>query len=182
MAVTGPGSYAKPGTTYVLTKDIESGTTPVFLGKDVTLDLNCYTITFAKGDYAHVPNQGFEEGLKHWDVSRAPNARVVSKTALPLVGAKILGLPVGEEIISGYVDIPLANRSYYAICACGRDQRISLYVDDEQGNPVQTVFQTGSRNVGCPVENVTTVYGGGTVFAHLHNHSSPMTRESRSGL
>ena len=52
--------------------------TPIFLGKDVTLDLNGYTVTFADGNYEHIPNYGFEDGLEHWDVSKAPGAKVVS--------------------------------------------------------------------------------------------------------
>ena len=70
IAVMKPGSYAEAGKTYVLMKDISSETTPIFLGKDVTLDLNGHTITFAKGKYEHIPNHGFEEGLKDWNVSK----------------------------------------------------------------------------------------------------------------
>src|SRR5690606_31163841 len=41
-----PGYYGEEGATYVLTKDITSTKSGIFLGKDVTLDLNGYTLTF----------------------------------------------------------------------------------------------------------------------------------------
>lgn len=69
VEVTGPGNYDKPGVTYMLTRDISSPGSAIFLGKDVVLDLNGYTITFADGEYAHVPNYDFEEGIGGWDLS-----------------------------------------------------------------------------------------------------------------
>ena len=47
IAVRSPGSFAEPGNIYVLVNDISSETSPIFLGKDVILDLNGYTIKFA---------------------------------------------------------------------------------------------------------------------------------------
>ena len=46
VPVTGPGVYAAAGTTYVLTANVSSATNPIFLGKDVTFDLNGYTLTY----------------------------------------------------------------------------------------------------------------------------------------
>ena len=43
IEVAAPGSFAQAGKTYVLTQDIDGPMTPVFLGKDVTLDLNGHT-------------------------------------------------------------------------------------------------------------------------------------------
>ena len=76
IPVEGPGSYDQPGATYMLTGDMTSGRSTIFLGKDVTLDLNGYTLTYADGEYEHIPNFGFEEGLKGWDVSNAPGAKI----------------------------------------------------------------------------------------------------------
>jgi hypothetical protein len=70
VPVSAPGSYAKPGTTYILVKDITSAESTIFLGKDVTLDLNGYTIKYGDGNYGHVLNSGFEEGKKGWDLSK----------------------------------------------------------------------------------------------------------------
>ncbi len=56
IAVSAPGNYGNPGSTYMLTKDISSNRSTLFLGKDVTLDLNGYTLTYADGDYEHLPN------------------------------------------------------------------------------------------------------------------------------
>lgn len=39
IPVSEPGSYGKAGATYMLTSDISSDRSAVFLGKDVTLDL-----------------------------------------------------------------------------------------------------------------------------------------------
>src|SRR5690349_11232377 len=68
VPVTTPGSYAVPGTTYRLTNDITSAGSAIFLGKDVTLDLNGHIIRYADAAYEHVPNSGFEEGDKSWDL------------------------------------------------------------------------------------------------------------------
>ena len=75
VAITKLGCYAEEGKTYVLMNDISSPTSAIFLGKNVTLDLNGHTITYADGPYQHVPNYSFEEGLTGWDTSRAPGAR-----------------------------------------------------------------------------------------------------------
>ena len=71
IPVTGAGSFDKEGATYVLTKDMESLSSAVFLGKNITLDLNGYSIKFGSGNYSNIPNQGFEDGLEHWDISKA---------------------------------------------------------------------------------------------------------------
>src|SRR6266496_2369592 len=76
VAIKSAGNYAKEGTTYVLTKNISSATSTIFLGKNITLDLNGYTIKYADTNYEHIPNSGFEEGLKGWDISKAPGAKL----------------------------------------------------------------------------------------------------------
>src|SRR4026209_1063483 len=89
VPVSGPGNYGDPGTTYVLVKNITSPATAIFLGKDVTLDLNGYTIRYADGRYGHIPNSGFEEGLKGWNISKAPGAKVVNTAVVHVfVGKK----------------------------------------------------------------------------------------------
>lgn len=171
VAVTGPGSYDKPGTTYMLTADVECSTSPIFLGKDVILDLNGYTITYAAGDYRNNPNCGFEQGLQGWDTSRAPGARVVETEKVHVfIGKKILSLPAGEQIVSGYVTLPVADRSYYAICGVARrDMQVSVYVEDENGAQVRCKYGQGNDvRISCPVERKSPRLGGGFVFAHLH--------------
>ena len=71
-----PGFYGKEGTTYMLTQDITSDKSTIFLGKDVTLDLNGYTIKYADENYQHIPNNSFEKGLESWDISKAPAAKI----------------------------------------------------------------------------------------------------------
>ena len=170
IAVEGPGCYAEPGKTYMLTRDIAAQGSAVFLGKDVTLDLNGYTITFADGQYSHVPNYGFEEGLEGWDVSKAPGAKVEdTETVHVFIGEKILSLAAGDEIVSGWVELPLAERSYFAMCGVTMtEMRVSLYVENGEGRSVRCVQDYGdSSRVSCPVERRGVRLGGGFVTAHL---------------
>lgn len=173
IAVTQPGSYAEAGKTYVLTSDISSAMTPIFLGNNVTLDLNGHTVTFADGKYEHIPNYGFEEGMKHWDVTKAPGAKAVSTVVRPLIGKQFCSLPEGQEIVSEYITLPVANRSYYATCALSNShgwegRKVSLYVEDEKGNQVQCVFRGGRKPaIEGKIENQKAELGGGTIFTHL---------------
>jgi len=183
IAVSGPGSYGKPGSTYMLSQDITCDRSTLFLGKDVTLDLNGYTLSYADGDYEHIPNYGFEEDLKGWDVSRAPGAKIENTEEVhAFIGEKILRLKAGDEIISAYINLPVAGRSYYAMCGVtghyyhdmggdiANDMRISVYVDDEAGKEVRCTTVYGDTTMlSCPVENRSARLGGGFVFAHLNN-------------
>jgi len=183
IAVSGPGNYGKAGSTYMLTKDITSDRSTLFLGLDVTLDLNGYTLSYADGDYEHIPNYGFEEGLKGWDVSHAPGAKIEkTKEIHEFIGEKILRLKAGDEITSAYINLPVAGRSYYAMCGVtGRyyqdlggdlanDMKVSVYVDDEAGKEVKCISNYGDTCiVSCPVENRSARLGGGFVIAHLNN-------------
>jgi len=181
--VSEAGCYDKAGATYILTNDITSERSAIFLGKDVTLDLNGHTITYAGGNYKHVPNSGFEKGLEGWNISKAPGAKVVNTAEVhSFIGEKILSLEAGDEIISPYIELPVENRSYFAMCGItGRyyhdmggdlknDMKISIYVDDQQGNEVKCMNQYGDTTlIGCPVNNRSARLGGGFIFAHLKN-------------
>ena len=183
VPVLSPGNYAQAGTTYVLTKDITSERSAIFLGKDVTLDLNGYTLKYADAKYEHIPNSGFEEGIVRWDLSKAPGARLANTDSLHVfLGKKLLGLQAGDEITSEYVNLPVADRSYFAMCGItGRyyhdmkkypddEMKVSVYVEDEKGNEVRcnTKYGDGTR-VSCPVEKKSPRLGGGFVYAHLTN-------------
>ena len=72
VPVSAAGNYANPGTPYVLTNDITSATSSIFLGKNVILDLNGYTIKYADANYQHIANSGFEEGSKGWGFKKLP--------------------------------------------------------------------------------------------------------------
>jgi hypothetical protein len=183
IPVTGPGNYGIPGATYVLVNDISSPRSAVFLGKDVTLDLNGYKITFADGNYGHVTNYGFEEGLKGWDITKAPGARIMdTEKTHAFIGKKLMSLKAGDELISDFVYLPVGGRSYCAICGVtgsyyndmggdlSKDMRVSVYVDDEEGREIRcTTRYSDSTSVSCPVINRSTRLGGGFVFAHLSN-------------
>ncbi len=171
VAVSRPGNFDKASTTYVLTADISSATSPIFLGKDVTLDLNGHTVTYAAGGYHHVTNHSFEKGLTGWDVSKAPDAVAKDMTMIhPLVGRNVCVLPQGQELVSSYVTLPVAGRSYYAMVAVAdRRSRVSVFVDDAKGRPVRCEFRFGSNvRQTCPELNRSPKLGGGVVFALLH--------------
>lgn len=183
IAVKTAGNYAEAGATYVLTNDISSQKSTVFLGKDVTLDLNGYTIKYADAKYGHISNSGFEEGLKGWDVSKAPGAKVVNTADVHIfLGKNLMSLKAGDEIVSPYVNLPVANRSYFAMCGItghyyhdmkkypDNEMKVSVYVEDEKGNEVKCLNEYGDgKKPGCPVEKKSPRLGGGFVYAHLTN-------------
>ena len=182
IAVKKAGSYGKEGATYVLTNDITSEKSTIFLGNNVTLDLNGYTIRYADGNYNHIENSGFEEGLEGWDVSKAPGAKVVNTADVHVfLGKKLMSLKAGDEIVSPYVFLPVSNRSYFAMCGITghywhdmqkypRDEMmISVYVEDEKGHEVRCLNKYGDgEKLACPAENKRPRLGGGFVYAHLH--------------
>jgi len=172
VPVTGPGCYARSNTTYMLTRDISSPASAVFLGADVVLDLNGYSIRYADGGYASIPNFGFEEGASNWDLSAAPSARIENTDEVQIfIGKKLLRLSAGEEIVSQYIDLPVSDRSYYALCGVTSwDMKVSVYIENEKGETVRCQTRYGdSTVVSCPVENRSPRLGGGFVVAHLHN-------------
>jgi hypothetical protein len=183
IPVTRSGSYSDSGKTYLLVNDISDEKSTVFLGKDVTLDLNGYTIRYADARYEHVPNSGFEEGLKEWDVSQAPGAKVMNTADVHVfLGNKLLSLETGDEITSQYIKLPVAGRSYFAMCGItGRywhdmkkypddEMRVSVYVEDENGDDIKCLTKYGEvTKLGCPAENKSPRLGGGFVYAHLSN-------------
>jgi hypothetical protein len=170
IPVTAEGSYDIPGTTYVLMNDITSQKSAVFLGKDITLDLNGFTITYANGDYDHIPNGSFEEGFNNWDLSKAPGAKIEGKKVHVFIGNNILRLNAGEEISSSYITLPVALRSYIAFCGViGPDMRISVFVEDRSGRNVKCITAYGdSTMISCPILNRSPRLGGGFIFAHLN--------------
>ena len=170
VAISKPGNYGIPGTVYKLSNDISSPGSAVFLGKDVTLDLNGYTITFADAGYENVPNYSFEDGLEHWDVVNAPGAKIEDTKVHVFVGDKILRLSKGEEIVSPYINLPVAGRSYMAMCGVTKpEMKVSIYVEDEMGQSVvcNTDYSDGTRQ-SCPIEKRSPRLGGGFVLAHLN--------------
>ncbi|MEX2566742.1 MAG: hypothetical protein WD431_12425 [Cyclobacteriaceae bacterium] len=169
-----PGSYDQAGSTYMLVNDISSPRSAIFLGKDVTLDLNGYTITFADTSYQQLPNYSFEKGLESWDLSKAPNAKIVGKEVHVLVGDSVLSLSKGEEIVSEYIHLPIENRSYLAMVGVAKtEMSVSIFVEDEKGRSIicNTQYLDGYRQ-SSPVEKRSPRLGGGFVFAHLNGLNS----------
>lgn len=183
VAVTGPGSYATPGTTYMLANDITSPRSAIFLGKDVTLDLNGFTIKYADANYEHIANSGFEEGDTGWDLSKAPGAKVVNTRDVHVfIGEKIMSLKKGDEISSPFINLPVSNRSYFAMCGVtgfdyhamganmANQMKISIYVEDEQGREVKCITKYEDTTlVSTPLEKAAPELGGGFLYAHLNS-------------
>ncbi len=183
IAVSKADFLDKKGATYILVNDITSERNAIFLGNDVTLDLNGYTIRYADAEYRQVPNSGFENDLAGWNVLEAPGAEVMNTADVHVfLGDKLLSLQAGDVIRSSFVYLPVANRSYFAMCGItGRywkdmkkypddEMRISIYVEDEKGNDVVCITQYGDKSMtSCPVENKSPRLGGGFIYAHLNN-------------
>ena len=101
----------------LLSNDISDPMSCLFLGGSVTLDLNGYTVKYLDGNYNHLMNGDFEQWSgnvpANWDISSAPGARrVPTQTEMPLVGDYAIYLPAGQTIISDWVYLPIANRTY----------------------------------------------------------------------
>lgn len=153
ISVSKPGCYGIPGKTYVLANDFSSPGSTIFLSRDVTLDLNGYTLTYADTIYGHIPNFGFEEALTGWDTSKAPGAKIENiEEVHAFIGNKILRLKAGDEIASEYIYLPVNNRSYFAMLGLTgnyytdmkgdltNDMRVSIFVDDEQATITNCTF------------------------------------------
>lgn len=188
VPVSAAGSYSASGTTYMLVNDITSPQSTIFLGKDVTLDLNGYTIKYADGNYEHIANSGFEDGVTGWDLSKAPGAKVVSTEEVHVfIGKKIMSLKKGDEITSSYINLPVANRSYFAMCGVtgfdyhdpamrgnmANQMKISIYVEDEQGTEVNSVTKYEDTTlVSSLLISQAPQLGGGFLYAHLNKLSA----------
>lgn len=177
------GGYGQAGARYILMNDIVADRSALFLGGNVELDLNGYTIYYAKGKYRHMPNSGFEDGSNGWDLRVAPGAQVRNTADVHVfLGKKLLSLQAGDIVRSPWVQLPVQDRSYFAMVGItGRhyhdsimagnlanEMRISVYVEDEKGNDVVCNINYGdSLWQACPVENRSPRLGGGFVYAHL---------------
>jgi hypothetical protein len=75
-SITTPYILSKRGAIYRLTGDIVAPRTAFGVAaRDVTLDLNGHTVTYADGVAVAIPNGGFEEPLSvGWDTTNAPHA------------------------------------------------------------------------------------------------------------
>ncbi len=171
------------GGSYILMNDIYASRSAFFLAKDITLDLNGFTIHYASDHYGSIFNSGFERGIEGWDVRHAPGAKILNAADTHVfLGKKILSLKAGDKIKSSFVYLPIGNRSYFALCGItGKywremnkypqdEMRISIYVEDEYGNKINCVTQYRDSSVtGCPAVNKSPRLGGGYIYAHLHH-------------
>jgi len=167
IPVSEPGICREEGATYVLTQDVTAPTSALFLGKNVTLDLNGHTLTYAAG-YSNVTNHSFEDGLRGWDTSKAPGAEAKAMPMQhPLVGDTICVLPEGQEIVSSTLELPVADRAYYAMVAvASHEPHLGIHVENENGDEVVCTFKW-DNNVRpcCPEPERAAKLGGGVVFA-----------------
>ena len=125
---TAPYVLSASNETYVLQTDVTvAGSAFVVTGKNVVLDLNGHTVTYANRVAPMVANGGFETGtigshtVLNWDVSGASSAAIASNTNY-LFGNQVLRLSnfsTTQTIISDPIAIPEANYTYEAIIIPG---------------------------------------------------------------
>jgi len=97
------------------------------LGKDVTLDINGFTLKYADGNYQHISHSCFEENDKGWKLSKAPGANVVSTADVHVLSPKkIMSLKKGDEII-----LPMSGCLFQTAPILPCAMKIRLYVDYE---------------------------------------------------
>ncbi|MBN1108493.1 MAG: hypothetical protein JXA55_06965 [Bacteroidales bacterium] len=157
IPVRDPGYYGESGKTYVLMKDISDRGSVIFLGRDVTVDLNGHTLTYADGSYGHIPNYSFEDDLEGWDISMAPGASTAGRKVHVMIGEKVLMLAPGNEVVSSPVFLPEADRSYFAFCGvAAQEMIISIIVEDSEGKEVARGDSLSPR------------LGGGIPYVHLN--------------
>jgi len=123
-SITKPYFLNQSNTLYVLDSDITTlGTAFVVDGENITLDLNGHTVIFGNTNVTGIPNYDFEQGIgdvpDNWDLSQAPSAkRMPTAGEMPLVGDWLLKFDqptTTQEIVSDWVNIPEANRTYMAV-------------------------------------------------------------------
>jgi hypothetical protein len=184
IPVTDPGYLTQEGSTYVLTQDITAPRSAFFLAKDAVLDLNGYTIRFADAGYQHIPNGGFEEGDRGWDLSKAPGAKISNtKDVHVFIGEKLLQLKKGDIVRSPFCELVETDRSYFAQCGVtgwhytdpqmnrnvANEMKVSVYVEDEKGSQVECLTPYGdSLKQSSPLINRSPRLGGGFLYAHLN--------------
>ncbi len=170
ITITEPGCYSERGKTYILMNNISGEMSTIFLGSDVTLDLNGYVITYASGNYEHIRNYSFEEGKAGWDFSKAPLAEIADKKKQVMIGENVLILQAGEEIVSEYITLPVARRSYFAMCGvAAQEMKVSISVEDSTGKQITCISRYDEKEIiSCPAESLSPRLGGGITYAHLN--------------
>ena len=114
----------------------------------------------------------------------APDAKTEDTDKVkPFIGKKILRLPKGQEIVSKYITLPVADRSYYAMCGVLKEgMRVTVSVEDEQGQGVECSTQWGDNvRKSCP-QSGSPKLGGGFVFAQVHNIQPDVPPENMVAL
>lgn len=117
----GPYILDQAYTTYVLQTDVTvPGTAFVALNRDITLDLNGYTVTYGDRNPIMVFNGGFEQGSGNtapgWNLTEAPNAAVAPNVNY-LWGEQVLRISnfnQPQRIVSDPIPIELAGHTYAA--------------------------------------------------------------------
>ncbi len=142
-------SRSSPQTYLLLTQNVSSPMSCFFLGGNVTLDLNGFTVKFADGDYQSLSNGEFEDwswnGAKwipdNWDTSLAPGLqKKETSTDMPLVNGSLIWVPAGETLISDWIYLPIADRTYRAMVASVESSSstgyVNLYVENQNNEIV----------------------------------------------
>ncbi len=178
--VTACGFLRREQRYYLLTRDLSSPGTCLVTTGDVVIDLNGHTLTFDAG-YGDSPrermqNPGFEVNrpgdsgqlVAGWDLQGAPGAQVVSTWEMPLVGKRALKVPAGGELVSSWVYLPTAGRTYRGqIVHRGQNRAVEIVVERRTASGAEQV---------CRHLNRDPVGGGRTGFCNFHGQPAGFYR------
>lgn len=123
--ITTPIQLSQDNTTYRLQTNVTAtGTAFVVTGKNVTLDLNGFTVTYGNAASPALPNSGFETALPsdatkpaNWDLTGAPTAHLATART-GMWGTKMLQITsfsTNQTITSDWVNITDTGREYAAV-------------------------------------------------------------------
>jgi len=159
---------------YLVTADLQSESTCLVTTGDVVIDLNGHTLTYDVGYEGEPRNGGFEESevgataVEGWDLSGAPGAKVVSTWEMPLIGDKALSVPANGEVVSSWVHLPVAGRTYRGqIVQRGKGQPVTLMVERQT---------SGAPELVCTRAVTDPLGGGKAAFCNFHGQPSGFYR------
>ncbi|MCD4759438.1 hypothetical protein K8R33_00950, partial [archaeon] len=157
VEVSSCGFYNYPSGAYLLlTQDLSDTMSCIFLGGDVTLDLNGYTITYQDANYPMIPNYDFEGWTggvpDYWDVSLAPSIEQRDQDDIRIVEGNNAFMAGGETIVSDWVYLPVANRHY-------RGMIVFRAGADANGPTIQV--ESEQNGIVCTLQSPNDSYGEG---------------------
>nr|MBA4405255.1 hypothetical protein [Nanoarchaeum sp.] len=154
------GFYNYPSGAYLLlSQDISDPMSCIFLGGNVVLDLNGYTIKYQDANYPTIPNNDFEiwngNIPSNWDISLAPSIVRRSSDYKQLVNGSTAFIPTsGQTIVSDWVYLPVANRHYRGMI---------IFQAESSGSGPTVSVESQTQGIICTKTAQDDFEGGGEV-------------------